>query len=71
MARGINARALRTRTDDGAIVITVKGFRPVPRVFIQTGARRRYFDSLEDAQRVASAIQERTGCIVGIMSAAR
>lgn len=71
MARGINARALRTRTDDGAVVITVKGFRPVPRVYIQTGARRRYFDRLEDAQRVASAIQERTGCIVGIQTGGR
>lgn len=68
MARGINANVLRTRTDDGTQVLTVKGFRPVPRVYIQTGARRRYFDSVDAARLVADAIHERTGIIVGIFN---
>lgn len=40
--------------------------RRAPRYYIQTGRRRRYFDSADAAQRVASDIFERTGCIVGI-----
>jgi hypothetical protein len=71
MARGISAQLLRTRTDDGTIVITVKGFRKVARPFILTGGRRRYFDSIEQARSVASEIFDRTGVVVGIQSGGR
>lgn len=68
MARGIAAKVQRTRTDDGTIVITVKGFKAVARPYIEVGRRRKYFDSIDAAQRVADAIYERTGCIVGIQN---
>jgi hypothetical protein len=39
------------------------------RYCIWMGARRRYFDSLEEAKRVANQIHKRSGVIVGIESA--